>query len=317
MIPSRWNRRVRTTRRSLTSARAAGLAIGVFAASGCVPFVAGCGRQPSPTAPDVNPGVSSSLPAGQTHIRGSVSDTVRRPLPGALVAVLDGPLAGTTKLTDAEGKFELTGTAAGTATLRVSRDGFQTKTQSVSWRTPTSGVGVDGFIRLDTLEPPIGLDPGDYTLTIAIDLATAVDHPGIPKAPCAGFPVNLASFTYQVQILEGNSGRYVRADNRPLHFEALFGFSVAGRFVGFEIDHGIPHDFPGFRFLNIIGVAPTIEPAVATGSSVSIPFYGEFRYCEMTSPRGIYNDCSQVPAEQIVDYHSCTSDHARMVFTRR
>ncbi len=316
MIPSRWNRRVRTTRRSLTSARAAGLAIGLFAASGCV-LVAGCGRQPSPTAPDVNPGVSSSLPAGQTHIRGSVSDTVRRPLPGALVAVLDGPLAGTTKLTDAEGKFELTGTAAGTATLRVSLDGFQTKTQSVSWRTSTGGAGVDGFIQLDTLEPPIGLDPGDYTLTIAIDLATAVGHPGIPQAPCAGFPVNLASFTYRVQILEGTSGRYVRADNRPLHYEALFGFSVAGRFVGFEIDHGIPEDLPGFRFLNIGGAAPTNEPPVATGSSFSIPFYGEFRYCELKSARGIYNDCSQVPSEQIVDYHSCTSDRARMVFTRR
>ena len=261
--------------------------------------------------------MSSSLPAGQTHIRGSVSDTVGRPLPGALVAVLDGPLAGTTKVTDAEGKFELTGTAAGTATLRVSRDGFQTKTQSVLWRSPTSGAGVDGFIQLVALEPPIGLDPGGYTLTIAIDLATAVDHPGIPKAPCAGFPVNLASFTYPVQILEGNYGRYVRGDNRPLHYEELFGFSVAGQFVGFEIDHGIPHDFPGFRFLNIMGGAPTSEPAIATGSSLSIPFYGEFRYCELKSARGGYNDCSQVPAEQIVDYHSCSSDHATMVFTKR
>lgn len=284
-----------------------------------IAFAVACGGRPSPspTAPDVNPGVSSSPPAGQTHIRGSVSDTVRRPLPGALVAVLDGPLAGTTKLTDAEGNFELTGTATGAATLRVSRDGFQTKTQSVSWRTPTSGVGVDGFIQLDTLEPPIGLDPGDYTLTIAIDLATAVDHPGIPNAPCAGFPVHLASFTYRVQILEGNYGRYVRDENRPLHLGDLFGFSVAGRFVGFEIDLGIPHDFPGFRFLNIYGVAPTSEPAFATGSSLSIPFYGEFRYCELKSARGRYNDCSQVPAEQIVDYHSCTSDHATMVFTPR
>ena len=119
-----------------------------------------------------------------------------------------------------------------------------------------------------------------------------------------------------MQILEGTQGRYVRADDRPLHFEGLFGFSVAGQFVGFEIE-GIPMDFPGLRFLTINGVAPTPEPAVATGSSVSIPFNGEFRYCEMTSTRGIYNDCSQVPAEQIVDYHSCTSDHARMVFTRR
>jgi hypothetical protein len=199
----------------------------------------------------------------------------------------------------------------------VSLDGFQTKTQSVSWRTSTSGAGVDGFIQLDTLEPPIGLDPGDYTLTIAIDLVTATDTRGIPQAPCAGFPVKLASFNYRVQILEGTSGRYVRADNRPLHHEALFGFSVAGRFVGFEIDHGIPEDFPGFRFLNILGVAPTRESPVATGSSLLIPFNGEFRYCELKSARGIYNDCSQVPSEQIVDYHSCTSDHAMMVFTRR
>ena len=298
-----------------------GLPKGALGACGWVlmVFAVGCGDRPSPspTAPDVTPGVSSSPPAAQTHIRGSVSDTVRRPLPGALVAVLDGPFAGTTKLTDAEGKFELTGTAAGTATLRVSRDGFQTKTQSVLWRTPTSGAGVDGFIQLDTLEPSIGLDPGDYSLTIAIDLATAVDHPGIPKAPCAGFPVNLASFTYRVQILEGNYGRYVRDDSRPVPWGELFGFSVAGRFVGFEIEHGIRHDFPGFRLLTIGGVAPTSEPAFATGASLSIPFFGEFRYCELKSARGIYNDCSQVPAEQIVDYHSCSSDHATMMFTPR
>ena len=198
-----------------------GLAIVVCAASGCISFVAGCAGQPSPIAPEASSGVSSSLPGGQTHIRGLVSDTVRRPLPGALIAVLDGPLAGATTLTDAEGKFELTGTTAGTATLRVSRDGFQAKTQSLLWRTPTSGIGIDGYIRLDALEPPIGLDPGDYTLTIAIDLATAVGHPGIPKASCAGFPGNLASFTYQVQILEGNSGRYVRADEPPPSFRGV------------------------------------------------------------------------------------------------
>ena len=79
----------------------------------------------------------------------------------------------------------------------------------------------------------------------------------------------------------------------------------------------IPEDFSGFRFLNIFGLAPTAEPPIAAGSSVSIPFYGEFRYCQLKSARGIYNDCSQIPAEQIVDYHSCTSDHATMLFTKR
>ncbi|MBA2303842.1 MAG: carboxypeptidase regulatory-like domain-containing protein [Acidobacteria bacterium] len=286
---------------------------GALAMCGSVLLAAGCDRQPSPTTP----GMPSSE---QTHIRGLVSDTVRRPLAGALVAVLDGSLAGTTKLTDDAGKFELTGTAAGTVTLRVSRDGFHAITRALSWQQSNSTAIVEGFFRLDTLELAIGLDPGDYTLTIAIDLAASSNHRNLPQAPCAGFPVELASRSYQVTILPESSSLYdrvVRADDRPLHSETLFGFSLAGRFVGFEMDDGIPEDFPGFRFLNIFIAAPTPEPATATGSSVSIPFYGEFRYCQLKSARGIYNDCSQVPAEQIVDYHSCASDHATMMFTRR
>ncbi len=131
----------------------------------------------------------------------------------------------------------------------------------------------------------------------------------------------IAYLSYRPTILRGStsadSRSYVRADDRPLHYAGLFSFTIAGRFVGFEMDEGIPEDLPGFRFLNIGGAAPTTEPAIATASSVSIPFFGEFRYCELKSPRGIYNDCSQVPAEQIADYHSCISDHATMVFTKR
>ena len=72
------------------------------------------------------------------------------------------------------------------------------------------------MIRWIPLEPPIGLDPGDYTLTLAIDLATASDR-GIPQAPCAGFPVNLASCTYRVTDRGGVEPyiRYVSADDRP------------------------------------------------------------------------------------------------------
>jgi hypothetical protein len=293
---------------------------GILATCGCVLVAAACGREPSPIAPGVAPGVRPSpSPTGESHIRGLVNDRVQRPVAGALVAVLDGPLAGTTKLTDAAGKFEVTGGAAGTVTLRVSHDDFAPTTRALSWQPLTSTAAVEVIFSLDTLEPSIALDAGDYTLTIAIDLTTAKDHHGIPQAPCAGFPVELASRTYLATIKQASLPyeRMVSAENRPLHFETLFGFSLAGRFVGFEMDYGIPEDFSGFRFLNIIGIAPTTEPAMATGSSVSISFYGEFRYCQLKSARGRYNDCSQVPAEQIVNYHSCTSDHTTMVFTRR
>ena len=76
------------------------------------------------------------------------------------------------------------------------------------------------------------------------------------------------------------------------------------------------NDLPEFRFLKIGGYAPTSQSAVDSGTSITVPFLGEFRYCQLKSPRGIYNDCSQTPAEMIVDYHSCVSDHATMRFTR-
>jgi hypothetical protein len=69
---------------------------------------------------------------------------------------------------------------------------------------------------------------------------------------------------------------------------------------------GIPR-LPGFRFLNIGGVAPAnvrVRHRIAARSVLRrIPVRDDV-------PTRIYNDCSQVPAEQIVDHHSCTSDHA-------
>ena len=299
----------------MTCARAAVVAIGVFATCGCVLFATGCGR--SPTAPD----------GGGTYLRFAVTDRVNRPLAGALVAVLDGPLAGTTKLTDDAGRFELTGTAVGTVTTRVSRDGFQTRTQALSW-DPQPRPFYPPFW-LDAVEPPIGLDPGDYTLTIAIDLTTARNN-GNAKAPCAGFPVELTSRRYRATIREESSpmsayNRLVNSDDPTLPWHnmfahTLFVFGVVGRFVGFgEWDEPIFEELPGFRHVRILisgtGTAPTTEAATTDGSSVSISFSATFEYRQTKSFTS--RDCWHERAEEIVDYHSCSSDHATMVFTKR
>ena len=288
----------------MNCARAAAFAIGVLATGGCALWATGCGR--SPTAPD---GIG-------TPLRGRVTDRAYRPVAGALVGVLDGPLAGTTKLTDDEGRFELTGTAAGAVTLRVSRNGFQTRTLAFS--QPSTTAPVYWPLWLDTLEPPIGLDPGDYRLTLAIDLANASGF----GAPCAGFPAELASRSYRATIAErsppmSHYNRSVRADDATLDWPDLFDFGVAGSFVGFEWDDSLTETLPGFRYLDIGGNAPTTEPALADGSSVSVPFNGGFAYGQLKSARGVYNHCSQVPAEQIVAYHTCSSARATMVFTKR
>ena len=162
--------------------------------------------------------VQTAPDGGGTYLRLTVTDRVNRPLARALIAVLDGPLAGTTKLTDDARRFELTGTAAGTVTIRVSRDGFQTRTHALSW-APRPRPVYDPFW-LDAVEPPIGLDPGDYTLTIAIDLATARNS-GNTKATCAGFPVELTARSYRATIREESSpmsayNRLVNSDDPTL-----------------------------------------------------------------------------------------------------
>jgi len=108
----------------------------------------------SPTAPD----------GGVAVLRCEVKDRVGRPLEGVLIAALDGALAGTTTLTNTSGRFELTGAPAASVTVRVSRDGFRTRTQTLAWDTPASVQRSPVPVWLETVEPPIGLESGDYTL---------------------------------------------------------------------------------------------------------------------------------------------------------
>lgn len=302
--PSIRSDRTTYAAREFDRVRGAALVIGVLATCGCVMFAAGCGG--SPTAPD----------GSDDFVTFTVSDRLRRPIAGALVAVLDGPLAGTTKVTDAAGRVALRTRGAGSVTVRASSDGFHTKTETASWHQSDGAARV--YLWLDSSEPPLGLEPGAYTLTISIDLASATTW--MTQAPCAGFPLELASRSYRATVTEASSllpsyNRLVSADDPTLTWPQLFAFGVAGRFVGFEWDDPLTEALPGFRNLRIGGAAPTTEPGVVAGASVSIPFHGSFEYCQTKS--GHTNSCWHEPAEKIVEFHSCSSDHATMVFTKR
>ena len=282
----------------------------------------GCGDRPSPSP--VAPGEQL---AGDYYIHGTVSDTGFRGLSDAAVTIVDGPLAGTTTRTNEGGGFEFRGGGPGTATLRVSRDGFQTRTGTALWlRVGGVEAGIGTVFRLDSLEPPIGLEPGLYTLTVTVDLATARDWKDRPDAPCAGFPGALASRSYRAEIkaprLDLYPTQFVTAEDPTLRSNSLFGFYISGSHVGFWMDgyagDGILEDFPGFRYLEI-GGGSTIsrEPAVRNGSSVSIPFEGGISYCHLKSARGPNNYCFQMPPDQILEHHVCFFDRATLVFTER
>ena len=282
----------------------------------------GCGDRPSPSpvAPD------GQLSA-EYHIQGTVLDIGSRSVRDAVVTIVDGPLAGTAARTNDAGRFEFRGGSPGTATLRVTRDGFQTRTGTATWlRVGGVEAGVGMVFRLDSLEPPIGLEPGLYTLTVTVDLANVRDWKERPDAPCAGFPVGLASRSYRAEIkapqLDLYPTHFVTAEDPTLRSNHLFGFYISGSYVGFWMDgyvgEGILEDFPGFRYLEIGGGSTSSrQPAVRNGSSVSIPFEGAISYCHVKSARGPNSYCFQMPADQILEHHVCFFDRATLVFTKR
>jgi hypothetical protein len=94
-----------------------------------------------------------------------------------------------------------------------------------------------------------------------------------------------------------------------------FGLMVGSQFIGFELEFPLTEELPGFRYVNVIGSAPTGEPATASDQSMSIPFHALFQYCELNAPaRRGWENCQHAAT---VRFHACASSTARMVFTRR
>jgi hypothetical protein len=99
-------------------------------------------------------------PAGSVvTTTGRVSDTANLPISGAQVQLLTGPSAGTMVLTEPNGSFSIGWTAAGNATLRASKDGFQASERQVSNSTT--------YLRFDLqpLDTPVVI-AGIYDLTL-------------------------------------------------------------------------------------------------------------------------------------------------------
>jgi hypothetical protein len=286
----------------------------------CVLVAAGCG---SPTKPSSEQSMA---------IRGMVSDRTGNPLAGAHVEILTGSRAGMKIRTDRSGKFELLAETAPAlqariageqVMLRVSHNGFQSRTVEDGW---SSGAGYPpGFpltglpVRVIWLDhgPTIDLEPGAYTLTTSIDLAKARDF--LPRAPCRGFPAEFASrsFPATIELRDRAIELYqVTVETRPS--TTIFLLYRVGRFLEVYVEPSLIAEMPGFHYLSIGGgTSQTTEPPSDTGTSVSVPFYAVFQYCQLRSPLGIGLECQHTPPENVVAYNSCTSESVTMTFTKR
>ena len=127
----------------------------------------------------------------------------------------------------------------------------------------------------------------------------------------------MASRSYNATITASPDAHRVRilSLQAPTIFSnSVVGLSVAERHIGFVIESPLTEEFPRFRYMNVIGGAPTQEPVSVTDSGVSIPFHGLFQYCELNEPARLgWENCQHAPA---VRFHACWSSNARMVLSK-
>ena len=100
--------------------------------------------------------------------------------------------------------------------------------------------------------PTIDLEPGAYTLTIAIDLATARDF--LPRAPCKGFPAEFASrsFPATIELRDRALELYhVTVETRPS--KPYSRYIAWGASFWSVVEPSLIEEMPGFRYLSIGG----------------------------------------------------------------
>ena len=281
-----------------------------------------CGGDSLPSPPSPSPPLASAPSGVVPYLRGYVVDTVNRPVSGAFVEILDGGRAGASTTSDDIGEFRFADGPNGAVTVRASQDGFIPTTVPTAWSTNPNNAATTRVI-LKSVEPSLAIALGAYTMTVISDPSAS----GWAGAPCAGFPPEFRSRAYDATISRSSQSEAFQVSlasptllKLPAPFKFGFDFTQAANFVGFELELGFNgpiEELSDYRYVTVSGNAPTAEPARSTEQSLTIPFWGTFEYCQLTSPKGPFNACNQVPANQRVEYYACTSPKDLMVLTKQ
>src|SRR5262249_44153102 len=126
-----------------------------------IAMIANACSSSNPVAPHTSSPVQAA-PAPTFNLFGYVSDTAFRTLADVRVDVLDGPQAGLSLRSDSGGRFSFSGTFETPATIRLSKEGYVTRTATT--QTWSNGHPY-AIVQLELADPPVNL-AGSYTLTV-------------------------------------------------------------------------------------------------------------------------------------------------------
>ena len=275
-------------------------------ASGTISLLAlsvACGTTPSPSGPSPTP------PPLTLSVTGQVVDTAHRNLSMARLEVIDGPLAGTTAFTGADGRFLMPGKLPDSFTLRASKDGYIPVTKSwppIPGRPPIGATGVDFWFELSSSGPFIDLT-GTYEMTLTADSA-CTSLPAVARQRTYTAAIRLLNKPTDFLVTLSGASFYMPYDS--------FGGQTAGEFVRFDVYRWIEVVEPAIveqlhdnAVVAIQGTAPT-SVTVPISATITAALEGSFEYCSDRLTGPVY----QCPSAERV---TCASANHQLRLTRR
>lgn len=267
---------------------------------------------PSPTAapaPQVAAPVETAF-----SLRGFVTDTAFRPVPGARVEVVDGVSAGTVAIADTNGGFVLSGMFNAQTLFRASKEGHETRTQP--WNCSVAVcLGANnaqpwlGFY-LSVLQPTVNI-AGEHTLTFTAD-STCTDLPEIARSRSYRVAVTAQPAAGRSDIpgfdLKVIGGKFIgKLDGFPIGAAAnRLSFWLHGRH-----DPTIVEDLGGNTYLAFSGIADATVPSNGA-STITTAFDGWIEHVVLSVPLGLWY-YPQGPANS---KGTCDSSNHRLTLTR-
>jgi hypothetical protein len=221
------------------------------------------------------PGPPPSPSPAPVPITGFVDDTTFRAMSGVVVDVLDGAQAGSSTVTDADGRFTLSGQFSHPTTLRARKDGYPAVIQT--WQ------GWQMFFFLGASGPAGNL----ATLTVETDAA------------CSALPASARTRTYPATVTSLNPkknglfGAVLSGPTLDAYFHVVYIYiGVDGDDVIFDLsDNGIEEEVADETYLFVGGVGSTRPPSGAT--TISAPLTtGYLDYCVLKSDPGAKYPCT-------------------------
>jgi hypothetical protein len=287
----------------MTNGTRAGIALIVL-----VHALAGCdaGGPAPPTGPTPIARDEATSSPGSIRMKGTVSDTAFRKLPGARVEIQNGPHAGASTTVDGSGEFSFSGMFDETTQFRATSEGHGASVKTLQPFCERCNPNWWINFTLDVLDPPVTV-AGTYTLTII-------------SGACAMLPSDARSRTFTATIpqdmtpapVPGGAVVVAIASATVLSGWDTIVVGVAGDYLAFWLETLVEQLAPN-RYLMFSGQAAgpvdSSDPA-----RIVLPFAGTIEDCTTRSEGAPFMDCHR---SQAATRTTCTSFDHQFVLTRR